>query len=46
MIRRHQYYFASAALFVGLCLSLAIMLPKPTKEAPTLRDVDAIKFIA
>ena len=43
MIRRHQYYFASAALFIGLCLSLAIMMPKPTKEAPTLRDVDAIK---
>ena len=43
MNRRHQYYFASAAVFVGLCLSLANMMPKPAKEAPTLRDVDAIK---
>jgi hypothetical protein len=43
MIRRHKYYFASAALFIGVCLSLAIVMPKPAKEAPVLKDVDAIK---
>jgi hypothetical protein len=43
MIRRHQYYFASAAVFVGVCLSLAIIMPKPAKEAPVLKDVDAVK---
>jgi len=42
MIRRHQYYFASAAVFIGVCLSLAIIMPKPAKEAP-LKDVQAIK---
>ena len=43
MIRRHQYYFASAAVFIGVCLSLAIVMPKPAKDAPMLKDVDAIK---
>jgi hypothetical protein len=43
MIRRYHYYFVSAAVFIGLCLSLAIMMPKSAKEAPMLREVDAIK---
>ena len=43
MIRRHQYYFASAAVCIGVCLSLAIVMPKPAKDAPMLKDVDAIK---
>jgi hypothetical protein len=43
MIRRLKYYFAFAALFIGVGLSLAIMMPKPAKEAPMLKDVDAIK---
>jgi hypothetical protein len=43
MIRRHQYYFASAAVFIGACLSVAMMMPKPAKEAPMLREADAIK---
>jgi hypothetical protein len=43
MIGRLKYYFAFAALFIGLGLLLAIMMPKPAKEAPMLKDVDAIK---
>ena len=43
MIRRHQYYLASAAVFIGACLSLAIMVPKPAQKAPMLKDVEAIK---
>ena len=43
MIKRHRYYFVSAAVFIGLCLSLAMMMPKPTKEVPLLKDVNAIK---
>ena len=43
MIRRLKYYFAFAALFIGVGLSLAIMMPKPAKEVPMLKDVDAIK---
>jgi hypothetical protein len=43
MIRRYQYYFASAAVCIGVCLSLAIVMPKPAKDAPMLKDVDAIK---
>jgi hypothetical protein len=43
MIRRHQYYFATGAVFVGLCLSLAIMIPKRAQEAPMLRDAAATK---
>ena len=43
MIRRHLYYFASAAVFIGVFLSLAIMMPKPAKEAPMLKDVEAVK---
>jgi hypothetical protein len=30
-------------VFIGVCLSLAITMPKPTKEAPRLKDVQAIK---
>jgi hypothetical protein len=43
MIRRCHYHFASVAAFVGVCLSLAIMMPKPAKEVPLLKDVEAIK---
>lgn len=43
MIRRHLYYFASAAVFIGVFLSLTIMMPKPAKEAPMLKDVEAVK---
>jgi hypothetical protein len=43
MIRRHQYYFASAAVFIGVCLSLAVVMPRPAREAPILKDADAIK---
>ncbi len=43
MIRRYHYYFTSAAVFIGVCLSLAIMMPKPGKEAPMLKDVETIK---
>ena len=30
-------------MFIGVCLSLAIMMPKPAKVSPILKDVDAIK---
>ena len=43
MIRRHECYFASATVFIGVCLSLAIVMPKPAKEAPMLKEVRAIK---
>jgi hypothetical protein len=43
MTKRRQYYLASAAMFIGVCLSLAIMMPKPAQEAPMLKDVEAIK---
>jgi hypothetical protein len=43
MIRRCQYHFAWAVVSIGVCLSLAIMITKPAKEAPMLKDVRAIK---
>jgi len=43
MIRRYQYYFASAAVFIGVCLSLAVVMSWPAKEAPILKEADAIK---
>src|SRR5512133_1551234 len=42
MIGRHQYDFALAAVFIGVCLSLAIVMPRPAKE-PMLNEADAVK---
>ena len=43
IVGHHQYSFASAAVLIGVGLSLAIMIAKPTKEAPILQNMEATK---